>query len=225
MKFTETTKSLLTLSFVAILINIARLDMWGTTNLLYLIWNLFLAWIPYFISASFIKPEMKKSSFALLFMVWILFLPNAPYLVTDVLHIAKSTPAFIWYDSLVFFLFGWIGLMLGLISMMHIHGYLKNIFNKTWSEFSMFFVCLVSSLGIYLGRFERWNSWDVVADPFKIIKHSTRISSEVVHTKTGIIFILVFTIFLYAVYRFFYSLMKNKTLVADSNVDSTTVVS
>ncbi len=201
MKISKITQSLLLMSLVVVVFNIARLDMWGTTNLLYLIWNLFLAWIPYIISSCFIKKETSVNYFIPIFVVWILFFPNAPYLVTDVLHIASSLSISLWYDSLLFFFFGWIGLLLSILSLSHVYNYLKVHLSYLTSEIIIFVICLISSFGIYLGRFERWNSWDIFVDPLHLIKDSLYISTNLIYVKTPLLFIGVFTIFMYFTYK------------------------
>ena len=201
MKTGKITKMLLIISFIATLFNLARLDIWGTTNLLYLIWNLVLAWIPYLISLFFIKKDTPKKYFIPLFILWFLFFPNAPYLVTDVLHIVASSPTLLWYDSLLFFFFGWIGLLLGMLSLFQVHQYLKGHLNYFFSEISVLGICLVSSFGIYLGRFERWNSWDIFVSPFQLMRHSLDLSTSFTHTGTSLVFVVIFTIFIYSVYK------------------------
>jgi len=198
------TQPLIFISIIAVIFNLARLDVWGTTNLLYLIWNLFLAWIPYLISLFFIKKNTPIKYFIPIFVIWLLFLPNAPYLVTDVLHIASSAPALLWYDSLLLFFFGWIGLFLGILSIFHVHQYFRVHLSYFLSEISIFLICLISSFGVYLGRFERWNSWDVFLNPIQLIKNSLNISSSFVHTGIPLMFVIVFTVFTYAVYKTMY---------------------
>lgn len=201
MKIQKITQLLILISIVVILFDLARLDIWGTTDLLYLIWNLFLAWIPYVISSCLIKKDTSINRFIPLFILWLLFFPNAPYLVTDILHIASRVSPLLWYDSLLFFFFGWIGLLLGILSLAHIHQYFKNHFSYVVSEIIIFAVCLISSFGIYLGRFERWNSWDVFINPFQLAKHSFYISTNLNYTETPLLFMVVFTIFMYLVYK------------------------
>jgi uncharacterized membrane protein len=201
MKISKKTQSLIILSIVIIIFDVARIDLWGTSNLLCLIWNLFLAWIPYFISSSFIKEDMSIIRFVPFFILWLLFFPNAPYLITDTLHIFSSLPASLWYDSLLLFLFGWIGLFLGMLSLLHIHKYLKNHFSNFISELTIFVICFISSFGVYLGRFARWNSWDVLVNPFHLMKDSFYISADFVHAGKSLVFVVVFTIFMYSVYR------------------------
>ena len=200
----KTTEPLILLSFIAIVFDLARLDVWGTTNLLYLIWNLFLAWVPYLISLFFIKKNMSVKYFIPIFLVWLLFFPNALYLVTDSLHIFSSLPALLWYDSLLLFFFGLIGLLLGTLSLFRIHQYLKNHLNYFFSEISVFLTCLLASFGIYLGRFERFISWDVFLNPNQLIKNSFNISTNLAHTGTPLMFVVVFTVFMYSIYRTMY---------------------
>src|SRR5258708_20912512 len=143
------TKSLVLISLAAIVLDLARLELWGTANFFYLISNLFLAWIPYLISLLFIRKDMPLFRFIPIFIIWLLFFPNAPYLVTDVLHIASGSPAFLWYDSLIFFLFGWIGLFLGVLSLFYIYRYIDNNWNYFFSYIIIFIICSVSCILIY----------------------------------------------------------------------------
>jgi uncharacterized membrane protein len=203
MEIKKITKALIFLSVIAIIFDLARLDAWGTTSLLYLIWNLFLAWIPYVISLCFIKKDMSVNLFIPLFLVWFLFFPNAPYLVTDVLHLASGSPA-LWYDSLLFFFFGWIGLFLGTLSLFHVHQYFKAHLNHFLSEVSILIICFISSFGIYLGRFERWNSWDVFFNPLVLMRRFFSLSTNFTHGGVPLSFVIVFTIFMYSVYKTMY---------------------
>jgi len=203
MEIRKITKQLVLISIVAIIFNLARLDAWGTTNLLYLIWNLFLAWVPYVISLFFIKKETSIYYFVPIFLIWLLFFPNAPYLVTDVLHLASGSIA-LWYDSLLFFFFGWIGLFLGILSLYRVHQYLKMHLNYFFSEISVFLICLISSFGVYLGRFERWNSWDIFTHPLFFFRHFFHLSINPTQGGIPLSFMIVFTIFMYAVYKTMY---------------------
>jgi uncharacterized membrane protein len=210
MKTKKITKILIVVSVVAIVFDLARLDLVGRETPIYLIWNLFLAWIPYVISFYLIKKETSIKIFIPLFILWLLFFPNAPYLVTDVMHIVSSPESFIWYDSLLFFLFGWIGLLLGIISLFQIHQYLKNHFNYLISEVMIFVICFVSSFGVYLGRFERWNSWDFFFHPLNLIKDSINISAGLTDGVAPLTFVSIFCVFLYTVYKTIYILIANE---------------
>lgn len=210
MKIGKITRILIIISLVVIILDIARLDLYSTTNLLYLIWNLFLAWIPYLISLFFIKKDTPRNSFILFFIFWLLFFPNAPYLVTDTLHIVSSLPSSLLYDSLLLFFFGWIGLLLGMLSLFHIHQYFKNHFSYLISELIVLAICFVSSFGVYLGRFERWNSWDIFINPVYLIRDSFDILTDFAHMGNFLLFIAVFTVFMYSVYKTTYVLITEK---------------
>lgn len=210
MKIKKITRILIEISFIVVIFNIARLDLWGTTNLLFLIWNLFLAWIPYIISSFFIKKDTSIYKFTLFFIFWLLFFPNAPYLTTDTLHLVSSLPSSLLYDSLLLFFFGWIGLLLGMLSLFHIHQYLKNHLSNLISELFIFIICFISSFGVYLGRFERWNSWDIFINPVYLIRDSFYILTDFAHMGNSLLFIIFFTIFMYSVYKTIYVLIADK---------------
>ena len=212
MKIGKMTKMLLLVSAVAVVFDLARFYIWGVKDLLFLIWNLFLAWIPYFISAHFIKKNISVHRFIPFFILWLLFFPNALYLVTDVFHLVGSAPPFLWYDSLLLFFFGWIGLLLGLLSLFQIHQYLKMRLSYFFSELCIFAICLIASFGVYLGRFERWNSWDIFVNPFHLLKDSFYISANLMaRAGNPLLFVIVFTVFSYAVYRTIFVLVAEKT--------------
>ena len=210
MRISRVNQSLILISLVAVIFDLARLDLWGTSNLLYLIWNLFLAWIPYVISSCFIKKEMAMNRFIPFFILWLLFFPNAPYLVTDALHLVSSLPVMLWYDSLLLFFFGWIGLFLGMLSLFRIHQYFQVHFSRLVSELGVFIVCFISGFGIYLGRFERWNSWDLFISPLGLARHSLNAGASLTHMGTPLVFVVVFSVFMYSVYKTVYFLLTEK---------------
>lgn len=150
----------------------------GAKTFIFLIWNLFLAWIPYLI--SLFLPMTRKwkfqkiSAFVLLFS-WLLFFPNAPYIITDLLHLKARFPVPLWYDVLMIFSFAWTGLLLGYCSLLEVQIFLKKLFSTTFTWFITGFAIFLCSLGIYIGRFQRWNSWDLFSNPsalFRDIGHT-----------------------------------------------------
>ena len=141
-----------------------------TRNFFYffLPWNLFLAWIPYLISASFsIQAVFRNGRLKalVLFSLWLLFLPNSPYILTDFVHLSPRPGVPLWFDLLLIALFAWTGLMLGLASMARMHSWLKANFEKGLVLVLMGLILLSCSFGIYLGRVLRWNSWDLLVRP------------------------------------------------------------
>ena len=142
------------------------------TNSLYygfLVWNLFLAAIPYLISQYMLaRSETIKSAKVLFwvgFTAWLLFLPNSPYIITDLVHLHDSSSNLLWLDMFLVFVFALNGLLLGLLSLLDIGQLLRSRFSATLTAFIIFTVCLLSGYGIYLGRFLRFNSWDILTNP------------------------------------------------------------
>lgn len=130
----------------------------------FLAWNLFLAWIPFAISQKIVGVN-NRWKILLLFSAWLLFLPNAPYIITDFLHLKQRPPIPYWYDILLLFSASLNGLLLGLASLLTIEKFLVNRYGNKISAFlilSSFFLC---AFGIYIGRYLRWNSWDIITNP------------------------------------------------------------
>ncbi len=135
---------------------------------MFLIWNLFLAWIPYLAARRFERlHERQSSGFSLIFLfcIWLLFLPNAPYIITDFLHFRHKPPIPLWYDLILLFAFASTGLLLGLLSLHKVHQVLRKRFSSLWTNSLVLGSIGLSGFGIWLGRFQRWNSWDVFARP------------------------------------------------------------
>lgn len=144
----------------------------GGMTYVFLLWNLLLAWIPYGIAFVLEKVEGQKaqplSVVFPLYVVWLLFFPNAPYILTDFIHLdalaLHAVP--LWYDALLIASFGATGLGLGLKSLHMIHHSLRMRFGHLVSWAIVLAVMLLSGFGVYLGRFPRWNSWDILSNPW-----------------------------------------------------------
>jgi uncharacterized membrane protein len=141
----------------------------GHWELGFYIWNLVLAWIPLLLARRIYSLYAQRSPhywlLAICAVLWFLFFPNAPYIVTDILHLRTRQPVPKWFDVVMMMSFAWTGLCLGYHSL-----YLMQEVARAWRgwRWSWGFAVLMlglSSFGIYLGRFQRWNSWDVIARP------------------------------------------------------------
>lgn len=157
---------LIPISFTLLLL-VVRVILTGEPVYLFLAWNLFLAWVPYAVSQKLIP---AKNRWQILFLtgVWLLFLPNAPYIITDFLHLKQRPPIPYWYDILLLFSAALNGLLLGLLSLLTAEKFLAGRFGNRISGLIIlgsFFLC---AFGIYLGRFLRWNSWDIITNPGEI---------------------------------------------------------
>ena len=146
----------------------------------FLVWNLFLAWIPYLIALDLdFKTRSNKtpsvfSGFFLVFL-WLLFFPNAPYIITDLLHLRNFEVVPHWYDLMLIVSFAWTGLILGYCSLFEVKRFLEQRF-KAWVVWAFTFVSLwLGGFGVYMGRFQRWNSWDAFTHPFAVVKQQAHV--------------------------------------------------
>ena len=150
-------------------------------SFLFLVWNLFLAWVPYGIALLIRKEQHRWLQYSLL-VSWLLFFPNAPYIITDLLHLRERLPVPLWYDMLTIFSFAWTGLIFGYLSLVRIQKLFFNQWGALVGHLITAGIWLLAGLGIYIGRFLRWNSWDLVTRPRAIISDLGSILTDpVVH--------------------------------------------
>ncbi len=163
---------LLASSTFSCILLLARMIATASIEYIFLPWNLFLAFIPYFIAkrmianVSLIEHKIKR---VFLLASWLLFIPNSFYIITDLYHITHVHTAPKWFDLLLVFSFAWNGLVAGIISVQKIELILKIILNKTFSFITMLCIMWLCGFGIYIGRYLRFNSWDVITNPFSLI--------------------------------------------------------
>jgi uncharacterized membrane protein len=131
----------------------------------FLIWNLFLAWMPY-LMAIWAESSARRSWWRAILpsTLWLLFLPNAPYLMTDFVHFERL--GFVWWYTLgMLVAFAWAGCMLGVASLYIMQRIVRERLGAAMSWAFVLASCGLSGLGVYFGRFLRWNSWDVLFSP------------------------------------------------------------
>ena len=173
----------------------------GTRGYTFLLWNLILAWIPFLIAfAMYHLRGMPRILRAFGWAMWLLFLPNAPYIVTDLIHLRWNTAAPVWYDAMMIATFAWTGLFLGLVSLTMMQSLVRQRLGNVVSWAFALASLALSGFGIYLGRFERWNSWDILADP-RGLGHTllSKLADPLAHERTYAVTILV-TAFLMMAY-------------------------
>jgi uncharacterized membrane protein len=138
----------------------------------FLLWNLFLAWVP-LIAASSAFALARRGVGALvvaLVVVWVLFFPNAPYVLTDFIHLGRNGPSPLWYDALMLSSFAWTALMLGFASLYLVHAIVARHANAVLGWVVVVGALALGSFGVYIGGFARFNSWDVVTRP-RLVLH------------------------------------------------------
>jgi uncharacterized membrane protein len=140
----------------------------GSGYYLFLVWNLFLAGIPLVASTCLrLTRHFRMGLFiqAGCFAFWLLFLPNAPYILTDLLHLTASSPVPAWYDLAMLLSCAGTGLLLGYLSLIDVHDIVAEDLGPAIGWIVALTSLLLTGFAIYLGRFLRWNSWDVFARP------------------------------------------------------------
>lgn len=140
-------------------------------NLLWMSWNLFLALIPLAFSFWLFHSNRSRSwLWWLILCVFIAFLPNAPYVLTDVIHLVDDIrhSHSIWAITLLiipqYLLFFFMGFEAYVISLVNLGSYLIKQGARRFIIPVEFFLHTLSAIGIYLGRFQRFNSWDIITN-------------------------------------------------------------
>lgn len=187
----------------------------------FLIWNLFLAWVPLFLSLtmSYIDRIQKYSTKRTIYLLslglcWLIFFPNAPYIITDIIHLSNynyytifnysysfDLNFIIWYDFILVMLFVFTGYIMGHISLYNVHKIIEKKYEKVVGWIFVFIVSVLSGFAIYLGRFLRLNSWEIVSSPVNLFK-TILASINIVSMK----FTFMFGLFIFLIYIAMYNL-------------------
>lgn len=184
----------------------------GAPTFLFLCWNLFLACIPYLVTRGLMCciPWIESGwRFALAATIWLLFIPNSFYIITDLFHLeARSVP--LWFDLVLIFSFAWNGLILGIQSMQHmeIMMRIRTRFRSEWI-FVLPVMCL-NAVGIYIGRYLRYNSWDVIADPWGLTEDMLLLALHPLRNRFDWSMIVCYTLLLSIVYVSVKRMKENK---------------
>lgn len=209
--------SLISLRFIIILIISSLVSsifvivriIWSHTPFYgFMIWNLFLAWLPLIFIYGWKKVRERYSILSGMFLgLWFLFFPNAPYIVTDLFHFYYRDPIPLWYDLVMLMNCAWLGLILGYSSLYEVQEWLRTKISAVYSWIVIGIVLLLSGGGIYIGRYLRFNSWDLVISPFQTFFD---IVQTFVTTPRAWGATIVFSIFLIMTYVIFRSLVGVK---------------
>jgi uncharacterized membrane protein len=132
----------------------------------FLIWNLFLAWIPVLFAAGFAAVH-RRVWLLPLGLGWLAFLPNSPYLVTDLVHLGEGVE--LWRHVLQYGFAAWTGIMLGVVSMRLIHERIERDLGAIAGWMAVIVSIGLCAIGVVIGRFQRWSSWDLVTQPRAVV--------------------------------------------------------
>lgn len=199
---------------------VLRIASTGTFRYVQLAWNLILAWIPYVLTLLIKRissnSDAKRNSRFLMVVigvVWLFFYPNSPYILTDFIHVVEkpmpsvrsnsliTTNAILWYDIILHSAFAFVGHIIGLISLVILHRLLNAVYKAHAGWTVALVAILLGGYGIYLGRFERLNSWDVFKDPLVTM----RIGIINLLNPKAVLFAVCFGFFIFLTYLIVYS--------------------
>ena len=115
------------------------------------------------------KKNLSPVKLGFWFLVWLAFLPNAPYIVTDLIHIRSGNDTFLWLDVLVVLSFALSGLLLFYYSIMDMQPLIASRFKRIPTTTVTLVILFLCGFGVYLGRFLRYNSWEIISQPHLLI--------------------------------------------------------
>jgi uncharacterized membrane protein len=211
----ETAAPMLALTFAStssVALVIARMAWTGNFRLTFLVWNLFLAWLP-LIFALLAHERYQNGArqdwrFAGMAGTWLLFFPNAPYIFTDVIHLTYGPYGHFWVDLTLILICGFTGLVLGFVSLYLMQSVVARMYGRAASWFFVVAVAGLSSFGIYLGRVLRFNSWDVLIKPVKLYHGINHWASDPLASANSFAFPVLFATFLFIAYVLLYALTQ-----------------
>jgi uncharacterized membrane protein len=177
----------------------------------FLIWNLTLAWIPLLLALAVwlgYRARWPKPFLAAAGAFWLLFLPNAPYIVTDYVHLwfgHGGAPA--WFDAMAITAYAATGLLLGFASLYLMQAVVHCVLGERLTWALVVSTLALSSIGIYLGRYQRMNSWDAIHDPLRIPSMIRARLADPLGNEALLVMTLGFTVLLTALYLLLYAVV------------------
>ena len=175
----------------------------GEWDFLFLLWNLFLAYVPYFLSGWLSRTPSWAAyghKFSAAFIVWLLFIPNSFYILTDLFHLGGHPGAPLWYDLALIISFAWNGLMLGILSVRQMEKIIQLYLPGKTNWLFLYPVMVLNALGVYIGRYLRFNSWDVITNPFGLVTDIAKLVVHPLHFREAWAMVICFSMLMILVY-------------------------
>lgn len=195
-----TSIALITVSLFSVLLVVARILYSDRMLYSFLVWNLMLAWLPLGFASLAYRFRRRSLLTAVMLFFWILFLPNAPYLMTDLLHLKHIPPVPEWYDLILLLDYALLGLLLGLASLKIMHTLIDARYGRWVGWIFVMCALAMSGFGVYIGRFLRWNSWDLFVQPLELLGDLSKNLAEprALVLSSLLAVVLFFTYYVYA---------------------------
>lgn len=210
-------------SVISVAVWRVRAEYSGTGNYGFMVWNLFLAWIPFLIAyVTYTLTLTRRWVFVIVPVAsffWLIFFPNAPYILTDFQHLAYWRDVPIWYDVMLLIWFSFTGLLLGMVSLFLMQEIMRREFGR-WAGWGFVAaVAALSSVGVYVGRFLRWNSWDIFNNPSGMARYAIERAQDPSLQSVGFTSLFgAFFLFLYVtLYTFGHLLLERHTQATEQS--------
>ncbi len=203
-QITFTTGTLVMTSALCACMLVVRAMIYRNFGYWFLGWNLLLAWVPLLAAAGAVlildgRSRARPWLALPVLLVWLAFLPNAPYLITDIFHWQRQANWQGWFELLMFVTFAWTGCMLGFASLQLVQQSVGARFGTVAGWLLVLVTSAASGVGVYLGRFLRFNSWDlastaaddIIGHAFAMLMHPTQHAMPLAFAATMAVFFLL----------------------------------
>jgi len=185
------------LLFIVLMLTL-RISYANNIRYTFLLWNLFLAWIPFQLSVTLTESTNRNKWYSyFLLLCWLLFFPNALYIITDLIHLDESRADVpVWFDAILLFTCSIAGLIMAFASLYLVEIFLKRNISPAHSGKLVIAALFLGSFGVYVGRFLRWNSWSIITHPHTMLEDiSTHLFMPFHHYKTWVVTLLLTCLF------------------------------
>lgn len=210
-------------SCVSVGLILGRIFSSGRGAYLGLIWNLFLAWLPLVFALlaldRYERASQRDWRFGVFTGAWLLFFPNSPYIFTDIFHLVTHSYFHFWIDLVLVLCCAFTGLVLGFLSLYLMQGIVARLYGAVMGWLFIAATAILGSFGIYLGRFLRFNSWDVVTRPRHLYHGIGQWAADPFAHSTTFAFPVLFALFLFVSYLTLYTLTHLRPVAAPSPVN------
>lgn len=197
----------------------ARIFHTGSWTFVFMPWNLFLAYVPYFISTiltrmrpagsySFTRVGLRAHNLLKIagLIAWLLFIPNSFYILTDLYHLAdghRNIHVPEWFDLILILSFAWNGLLLGILSIRQIEKLLAPNASFPGRWVFLYPILWLNALGVFIGRYLRYNSWDIFTNPLDLLRDIISMIAQPLRHHDAWSMIFCYSILLTLIYSLF----------------------
>ena len=139
----------------------------------WMVWNTILALVPLALSFTLFSPARRPRSVGWWFglAIFVASLPNAPYVLTDVIHLVDDARDGVLIRTVLLYCgFVTVGVVAYTVSVARLFAFLRRAgmgaLALVGAEIG---VHSVVAVGVLIGRYGRWNSWDAGTRPWAVV--------------------------------------------------------